>query len=216
MKELRLFSSWGSLALWAGFFEELPLWLWPSHIAEALDTVMGRGKDFFSPAKGIVIHHSATVGPSAFLRPPLLLGANCTVGGGCEVKGSILMDGATVAHLSYVGDSVLGNGSHLGAGAVLSNLRLDGQPVRIQLPMGPQQTDLRKLGAFLGDGAQVGCNAVLQPGTVLGHGALVHPCLAFGGFLPDGAVAYCPERPAISAGKPTRAGKDVGPKDAER
>jgi NDP-sugar pyrophosphorylase family protein len=110
-----------------------------------------------------------------------------------------------VAHLNYVGDSVLGVGAHLGAGAVLSNLRLDGQSVRIQLPAGPRDTGMRKLGAFLADGAQVGCNAVLQPGTVLGRGAIVWPCLAYGGFLPAGAVAAPAEPPVIAAGKSTRA-----------
>ncbi|MDR0339979.1 MAG: hypothetical protein LBH53_00195 [Puniceicoccales bacterium] len=218
MEEFQLFGSWGSLAPWQEFFEGLPFWLWPSHIEEALNTVTAKsaGRDFFSPAKGIVVHHSAMVGPSSFLRPPILLGANCVVGSSCEVKGSILMDGATVAHLNYVGDSVLGSASHLGAGAVLSNLRLDGQSARIQLPSGPQHTDLRKLGAFLGDGAQVGCNSVLQPGTVLGRGASVHPCLAFGDFLPADAVASRPERPTISVKKSTRAEKGSGPRGADR
>lgn len=99
------------------------------------------------------------------------------------------MDGVKVAHLNYAGDSVLGSGSHLGAGAVLSNLRLDGNPVRIHLPSELISTGLRKLGALVGEGAQIGCNAVLLPGTVVGAGALVYPAIAFGGYLPHGAAA---------------------------
>jgi acetyltransferase-like isoleucine patch superfamily enzyme len=89
-----------------------------------------------------------------------------------------------------VGDSVLGNRAHLGAGAVCSNLRLDQRNVVIRAPDGSYDTGLQKLGAILGDGAEVGCNAVLNPGAVLGKRALVMPAMAFAGVLPPATIAH--------------------------
>jgi UDP-N-acetylglucosamine diphosphorylase / glucose-1-phosphate thymidylyltransferase / UDP-N-acetylgalactosamine diphosphorylase / glucosamine-1-phosphate N-acetyltransferase / galactosamine-1-phosphate N-acetyltransferase len=128
--------------------------------------------------------------PGAFVRGQLIAGEGCVLGNSCEFKNALLMDGVQVPHFSYVGDSVLGNKSHLGAGVILSNLRLDQKPVRIRMPDGSRtETGLRKLGAMVGDAVEVGCNAVLQPGTILGRRALVHPLTPFGGVLPDGMVA---------------------------
>ena len=95
-----------------------------------------------------------------------------------------------VPHFSYVGDSVLGNGAHLGAGVILSNLRLDQDNIRVRLFDGSfADTGLRKLGAILGDKAEVGCNAVLNPGAILGKRALVMPTLAFAGTLSANTIA---------------------------
>ena len=99
------------------------------------------------------------------------------------------MDGVQAPHFNYVGDSILGNGVHLGAGAILSNFRLDQQPIVLRLPDLTVETGLRKFGAILGDRAEVGCNAVLQPGTLLGPRALVMPAMAFGGWLPPATIA---------------------------
>ena len=99
------------------------------------------------------------------------------------------MDNVQVPHFSYVGDSILGNGAHLAAGVVLSNLRLDQKPITIRLPESIAETGLRKFGAAVGDQAEIGCNAVLQPGTLLGKRALIMPTLAFGGYLPEGHLA---------------------------
>lgn len=127
--------------------------------------------------------------PGAFIRGNVIVGANCVLGNACEFKNCLLMDGAQVPHFSYVGDSILGNGAHLGAGVILSNLRLDQQPISVRLPDTTVDTGLRKFGAILGDKAEVGCNAVLQPGTVLGKRALVMPTVAFGGVLPANTIA---------------------------
>lgn len=123
----------------------------------------------------------------AMLRGNVICGANGVIGNSCEIKNSLLLDRVQVPHFNYVGDSILGNGSHLGAGAILANLRLDGQSVRIHLPSERVVTERRKLGAMLGDGAQVGCNAVLQPGAILGKNAIIGPATAFGGFAPKGS-----------------------------
>jgi UDP-N-acetylglucosamine diphosphorylase / glucose-1-phosphate thymidylyltransferase / UDP-N-acetylgalactosamine diphosphorylase / glucosamine-1-phosphate N-acetyltransferase / galactosamine-1-phosphate N-acetyltransferase len=127
--------------------------------------------------------------PGAYIRGNVIVGDNCVLGNSCEFKNCLLMDGVQVPHFSYVGDSVLGNGAHLGAGVILSNLRLDQQPIGVRLPEGYFETGLRKFGAILGDKAEVGCNAVLQPGTILGRRALVMPTMAFGGYLPAETIA---------------------------
>jgi NDP-sugar pyrophosphorylase family protein len=203
----QLFSSFGSLSNFEKFFLAVgEPWLWPSAIAAALENFKAPS-GFNSPAPGVFIHESASisksaaiVGPAlvgreskvghcAILRENCIIGSECAVGSCCELKNCLLLDGAKAAHMNYIGDSVLGIGSHLGAGAVLSNLRLDGRPVRVHLQSGSVATGLRKFGALLGDGAQVGCNSVLQPGTVIGRNAVVYPTVAFGGNLPEGAAA---------------------------
>ncbi|MEI6861523.1 MAG: UDP-N-acetylglucosamine diphosphorylase [Verrucomicrobiota bacterium] len=135
------------------------------------------------------IGEGTEVRPGAFIRGYVIAGARCVLGNSCEFKNSLLLDGVQVPHFSYVGDSVLGNGAHLGAGAIISNLRLDQKPVSLRLAGGTLDTGLRKFGAILGDQAEVGCNAVLNPGTLLGKRALVMPALAFGGFLPGSTIA---------------------------
>jgi NDP-sugar pyrophosphorylase family protein len=127
--------------------------------------------------------------PGAFVRGNVIVGEGCVLGNSCEFKNCLLMDNVHVPHFSYVGDSILGNGAHLGAGAILSNFRLDQQPIVLRLPDRTVETGLRKFGAILGDGAEVGCNAVLQPGTLLGPRALVMPATAFGGWLPPKTIA---------------------------
>jgi bifunctional N-acetylglucosamine-1-phosphate-uridyltransferase/glucosamine-1-phosphate-acetyltransferase GlmU-like protein len=105
------------------------------------------------------------------------------------------MDNVQVPHFNYVGDSILGNGAHLGAGAICSNLRLDQQPVVVRSAEANYETGLKKFGAILGDQAEVGCNAVLNPGTLLGKRALISPAIAFSGILPAATIAHV--RPAI-------------------
>lgn len=127
--------------------------------------------------------------PGAFIRGNVIVGEDGVLGNACEFKHCLLMDRVQVPHFSYVGDSILGNGAHLGAGVICSNLRLDQHEVTVRLPTGNESTGLRKFGAILGDQAEVGCNAVLQPGSLLGKRALVMPLTAFSGFLPPATVA---------------------------
>jgi NDP-sugar pyrophosphorylase family protein len=101
------------------------------------------------------------------------------------------MNRVQAPHFNYVGDSILGNGAHFGAGVICSNLRLDQKHVTIALPGGVVvDTGLKKFGAIVGDRAEVGCNAVLQPGTLLGPRSLVMPLTAFGGVLPAATIAH--------------------------
>jgi NDP-sugar pyrophosphorylase family protein len=127
--------------------------------------------------------------PGAFIRGNVIAGEGCVLGNASEFKNCLLMDGVQAPHFNYVGDSVLGNRAHLGAGAICSNLRLDQKRVLIHLAGGSVDTGLKKFGAILGDGAEVGCNAVLNPGTLLGPRSLVMPAMAFGGVLPPLTIA---------------------------
>lgn len=133
--------------------------------------------------------------PGAFIRGNVIVGDGCVLGNACEFKNCLLMDKVQVPHFSYVGDSILGNGAHFGAGVICSNLRLDQQPIVVRLPEATYETGLKKFGAIVGDKAEVGCNAVLNPGTLLGPRALVMPAMAFSGYLPPATIAHA--RPAV-------------------
>lgn len=118
---------------------------------------------------GSVLRHGSAV------RGYTLIGKNCVVGHASEIKRSILFDGAKAPHFNYVGDSILGRGVNLGAGAKLANLRLDHQPVTVLYDGKTHDTGLRKFGAVLGDGCQIGCNCVVNPGTLLPPNFVVLP-----------------------------------------
>ena len=146
---------------------------------------------FCSITGPVYIAEGCEIRPGAYLRGNVIAGKNCVLGNSSEFKNCLLLDGVQVPHFSYVGDSILGNGAHLGAGAICSNLRLDQRPVRVVLPDGSRiDSGLRKLGALIGDGAEVGCNAVLNPGAILGRRSLVMPGLAFRGTLGEATIAY--------------------------
>jgi len=125
----------------------------------------------------------------------VIAGANCVLGNSCEFKNCLLLDDVQVPHFSYVGDSVLGNKVHLAAGVTCSNLRLDQSEVPVQLPDGSRcGSGLRKLGALVGDAAEVGCNSVLNPGSILGRRSLVMPTMAFRGYLKANSIASIKEK----------------------
>ena len=158
---------------------EGPVYLHPSVKLPASATIVG-------PAW---IGEGTELRPGVYIRGNVIVGARCVLGNSCEFKNSLLLDGVQVPHFSYVGDSILGNGAHLGAGVILSNLRLDKKTISVRLPDSTVDTGLRKFGAILGDEAEVGCNAVLQPGTIMGKRALVMPTVAYGGYLPAAMIA---------------------------
>lgn len=162
-----------------GVHVEGAVWIDPSVKLPAYATLIG-------PAW---IGPGTDVRPGAFIRGNVIVGAGCVLGNACEFKNCLLMDNVQVPHFSYVGDSILGNGSHLGAGVICSNLRLDQMTVTVRLDGRVVDTGLRKFGAILGDHAEVGCNAVLNPGTLLGKRALVMPTVAFTGHLPANTIA---------------------------
>lgn len=140
------------------------------------EAVVAPGAMVVGPA---IIGAGSEIRHGALLRGPVVLGIGCVVGHGTEVKASVLLDGAKAPHLSYVGDSILGNRVNLGAGTVCANLRLDGREVQVAAA-GPGQprlpTGRQKLGAIIGDDAVIGCHTVLNPGALIPRRAAVPPC----------------------------------------
>ena len=135
-----------------------------------------------------IIGHGTEVRPGAFIRGNALVGANCVVGNSTELKNVILFDNVQVPHYNYVGDSVLGYKSHMGAGSITSNVKSDKLPVVIHNEGEDIPTGRKKVGAMLGDGVEVGCNSVLNPGTVLGREASVYPTSCVRGVVPEGCI----------------------------
>lgn len=139
-----------------------------------------------------VVGHGTVLRPGAYLRGGVLIGEGCVIGNSTELKNCLIMNRAQVPHYNYVGDSVLGRGAHMGAGAVCSNLKSDGKNVVIHGKR-DYETGLRKVGAFLGDGADIGCGCVLSPGTVVGCGSSVYPLTHLRGVIPAGCIVKSPD-----------------------
>ena len=135
-----------------------------------------------------IIGPETEVRPGAFIRGNALVGAGCVVGNSTELKNVILFDGVQVPHYNYVGDSILGYKSHMGAGAVTSNVKQDKTLVTIAAGDERVETGLKKFGAMLGDQVEVGCGAVLNPGTVIGRGSRVYPLSMVRGAVPEGSI----------------------------
>ncbi|MDR0351243.1 MAG: UDP-N-acetylglucosamine diphosphorylase [Puniceicoccales bacterium] len=141
---------------------------------------------FATLGNNVFIDKETELRPGAYVRDNVIIGCGCVIGNSCELKNSIIMNYVQIPHFNYVGDSILGNHCHLGAGVILANLRLDKKCVRVL----QKDTGLRKFGAILGDLAQVGCNSVLNPGTILHKNATVSSCMSFAGVLPCNKIAF--------------------------
>ncbi|MFY8267779.1 MAG: UDP-N-acetylglucosamine diphosphorylase [Terrimicrobiaceae bacterium] len=163
------------------------------------------GKPFISGAvfigKNTVIEQGAMIkGPAwigenceirngCYIRENVILGDGVVAGNSCEFKNCLAFDNAQIPHFNYVGDSILGFESHLGAGVILSNVRLDKGQVIIHGHEGRVPTGLRKFGAIIGDHAEIGCNAVLSPGSLIGRHSIIYPGSQWRGHLPSGHIA---------------------------
>ncbi|MBR2916517.1 MAG: UDP-N-acetylglucosamine pyrophosphorylase [Clostridia bacterium] len=134
-----------------------------------------------------IIGEGTEIRPGAYLRGNVITGRNCVIGNSTELKNCILLDKAQVPHYNYVGDSVLGNLAHMGAGSICSNLKTDGKAVVIHGEC-EYETGLRKIGGILGDGADIGCGCVLNPGTVIGKATSVYPLNSLRGVFPGGCI----------------------------
>jgi NDP-sugar pyrophosphorylase family protein len=135
-----------------------------------------------------IIGHKTEVRPGAFIRGSALVGDNCVVGNSTELKNVILFNRVQVPHYNYVGDSILGYKAHMGAGSITSNVKSDKTLVCVHDGEETIATGLKKFGAMLGDNVEVGCNSVLNPGTVLGRGASVYPTSCVRGLIPEGTI----------------------------
>ena len=134
-----------------------------------------------------IIGEGTEVRPGAFLRGNVITGKNCVIGNSSELKNCVLCDSVQVPHYNYVGDSVLGYKAHMGAGSVCSNLKSDGKAVVIHADK-DYETGMRKIGAILADGADVGCGCVLNPGTVIGKNTSVYPLNSLRGVFPADCI----------------------------
>lgn len=134
-----------------------------------------------------IIGANTEVRPGAFIRGSVITGPNCVIGNSSELKNCILLDKVQVPHYNYVGDSVLGNRAHMGAGSICSNLKSDGKPVVIH-GQSDYVTNLRKIGGILADGADIGCGCVLNPGTVIGKNTSVYPLTSLRGVFPADCI----------------------------
>ncbi len=135
-----------------------------------------------------IIDATAQIRHCAFIRGNAIIGKGAVVGNSCEIKNSLLFDEVEVPHYNYVGDSVLGYKAHLGAGAITSNIKNDKKNVVIKFPLGEIETGLRKLGAVVGDGVQIGCNTVLNPGTVIGKNTRIYPLNSVRGWINENSI----------------------------
>ena len=134
-----------------------------------------------------IIGEGTEIRPGAFIRGRVITGANCVIGNSTELKNCVMLDKVQVPHYNYVGDSVLGNHAHMGAGSICSNLKSDGKPVVIHGDT-DYETGLRKIGGILADGADVGCGCVLNPGTVIGKNTSVYPLTSLRGVFPSDCI----------------------------
>ena len=135
-----------------------------------------------------IIGPETQVRPGAFIRGNALVGAGCVVGNSTELKNVILFDRVQVPHYNYVGDSILGYKAHMGAGSITSNVKSDKALVTVRIGQKRIETGLKKFGAMLGDHVEVGCNSVLNPGTVIGRNSNVYPTSMVRGCVPEGSI----------------------------
>ena len=148
-------------------------------------TVVEDGAMIKGPA---IVGRNCQIRHNAYIRDDVLIGDGCVIGNSCELKNALLFNDCQVPHFNYVGDSILGHKAHLGAGAVLSNFKSTRSNVKVEIDGQPLDTGLRKFGALLGDNVDVGCNAVLNPGSIVGRGSIIYPCTNWRGVLPANRI----------------------------
>ena len=164
------------------------------------------GEEYDQIQENVWVHKTAVISPTAYLGSPCiigpgtevrhcafirgsaLVGENCVVGNSVELKNVILFDQVQVPHFNYVGDSLLGYQAHMGAGSVTSNIKSDKTPVVIKSPQGNIPTGMQKVGAMLGDHVEIGCNSVLNPGTIVGRNSNIYPLSCVRGTVPENSI----------------------------
>lgn len=171
-----------------------------------LELGAGLGEDYAEVSPKVWVHKTASVAPTAYLGAPCIIGAgtevrhcafirgsalvgeNCVVGNSVELKNVILFDAVQVPHYNYVGDSILGYKAHMGAGSLTSNVKSDKTLVTVKTGGEAIETGLKKFGAMVGDYVEVGCNSVLNPGTIVGRNSNVYPLSCVRGVVPENSI----------------------------
>ena len=175
-----------------GLIDALGQSLDPEEYDHPSDTVwIAKDAVVFSTAyigEHVIIGHGTEVRQCAFIRGSALIGDGCVIGNSTELKNVIIFDSVQVPHYNYVGDSILGYHAHMGAGAVTSNVKGDRTPVKLHDGSEVLETGLKKMGAMLGDWAEIGCNSVLNPGTIIGRNAQVYPLTSVRGTVPANCI----------------------------
>lgn len=142
----------------------------------------------------VIIGEHTEVRPGAFIRGNVLVGDHCVVGNSTELKNVILFNHVQVPHYNYVGDSILGYRSHMGAGSITSNVKSDKKPVVVKGSKARWETGFKKFGAMLGDHVEVGCGSVLNPGTVVGRNTNIYPLTSVRGVIPSDSIVKSTDR----------------------
>ncbi len=183
---------WDPLDQLNDYVLELQQTLDPAEYTEVADGVFAHQTAHIHPScylnGPMIIGPEAELRFSVYLRGPVILDRKVVLATATEVKNAILLEGATCPHYNYVGDSIMGKHAHIGAGVIFSNLRGDRGNINLYLPEGKIETGRRKFGAYLGDNVEVGCNSVLNPGTILGKNCLVYPIRNVRGYHPENSV----------------------------
>jgi UDP-N-acetylglucosamine diphosphorylase / glucose-1-phosphate thymidylyltransferase / UDP-N-acetylgalactosamine diphosphorylase / glucosamine-1-phosphate N-acetyltransferase / galactosamine-1-phosphate N-acetyltransferase len=148
-------------------------------------TVIENGACLKGPAW---IGNNCEIRSGCYIRENVIIGNGVVLGNSCEFKNCIVFDEAQIPHFSYVGDSILGYKAHLAAGVILSNVRLDRGEISVRHDTTKIPTGLRKFGAIVGDKAEIGCNSVISPGSIIGRGSLIYPLTHFSGVLAENTI----------------------------
>lgn len=196
---------------WAFSGKEYPWEVLPDIARLVKELAAKLGEDYTQVAEGVWVGRGTSVAETAVLVGPAVIGRNCqiwpgayirenvivgdgvVIGNSTEIKNAVLFNGVEVPHFNYVGDSILGAGAHLGAGAICSNFKSTKDSVKVRLGEEVIPTGLRKFGALIGDRAEVGCNAVLNPGTIVGRESIIYPLSSVRGFVPPRTIFKSPD-----------------------
>ncbi len=161
-------------------FEEVKENVWISKNASISPTACIQGPT--------IIEENTEVRHCAFIRGSVIIGKNCVVGNSTEVKNSVIFNNVQIPHFNYIGDSVMGYRSHMGAGSIISNVKSDKSNVSVKFKDKKIDTELRKFGAIVSDFVEIGCNAVLNPGTIIGRNSSVYPTSMVRGFIEENSI----------------------------
>lgn len=149
------------------------------------DAIVSKSAEIHGPC---IIDAEAEIRCNAYIRGNVIIGKNCVLGNSCEIKNSIMYDNSKVPHFSYVGDSILGYKSHMGASSIISNLKSDNSNINIKYNNTTYETGMRKIGAFLGDNVEIGCGCVINPGTIIKPNSNIYPLTSVRGIIPENKI----------------------------